>query len=126
MSDSRLNFTGQVAIITGSGRGLGREYALLLARLGASVVVNSTSASTTDPTVQDIIDADGKATSFVGSVTDRAVADGIVRAALNTYGRVDIIINNAGYGDPALFEDISETSLWDMFHVHVGGSWNVT
>ncbi|EMT73973.1 bifunctional hydroxyacyl-CoA dehydrogenase/enoyl-CoA hydratase fox2 [Fusarium odoratissimum] len=126
MSDSRLNFTGQVAIITGSGRGLGREYALLLARLGASIVVNSTSASTADPTVRDIIDAGGKATSFVGSVTDRAVADGIVQAALNTYGRVDIIINNADYGDPALFEDVSETSLWDMFHVHVGGSWNVT
>ncbi|KAF4456939.1 Peroxisomal multifunctional enzyme type 2 [Fusarium austroafricanum] len=126
MSDNRLQFNGRVAIVTGSGRGLGREYAILLARLGASVVVNSTSASTADPTVQDIIDMGGKAVSFIGSVADRAIADGLVQAAVDAFGRIDIVINNAGYGNPALFEDTSEKSLWDMFHVHVGGSWNVT
>ncbi|KAM0326624.1 hypothetical protein ACHAQA_006493 [Verticillium albo-atrum] len=126
MSGNTLDFTGQVAIVTGSGRGLGREYALLLARLGASVVVNSTSAGTADPTVQEINDAGGKAISYIGSVADRASADGLVQTAIESFGRIDIVINNAGYGNPTLFEDISEASLWDIFHVHVGGSWNVT
>lgn len=126
MSNAPLNFAGRVAIVTGSGRGLGREYALLLARLGAAVVVNSTSANTADPTVKDITDAGGKAIAFVGSVADRAVANGLVQAAINAFGRIDIVINNAGYASPALFEDTSEAALWDMFHVHVGGSWNTT
>jgi NAD(P)-dependent dehydrogenase (short-subunit alcohol dehydrogenase family) len=126
MSTPSPNFVGRVAIVTGSGRGLGREHALLLARLGAAVVVNSTSAKTADPTVKEITDAGGKAIAFVGSVADRSVADGLVRAAIDAFGRLDIVINNAGYGAPALFEDIPEKDLWDMIHVHVGGAWNTT
>jgi NAD(P)-dependent dehydrogenase (short-subunit alcohol dehydrogenase family) len=112
--------------VTGSGRGLGREYALLLARLGAAVVVNSTTEETSRDTLEEITKAGGKAIAHVGSVADRAVANAMVEAAVKTFGRIDIVINNAGNGDTSYFEDVSSSKLWDMLGVHVGGSWNVT
>ncbi|KAG5802127.1 hypothetical protein H9Q74_013923 [Fusarium xylarioides] len=85
MSSDRLRFDNRVAIVTGSGRGLGREHALLLGRLGAAVVVNSTTQTTADKTVQEIINAGGKAVSHVGSVVNRDVADALVDKAITTF-----------------------------------------
>lgn len=126
MSQTPLRFDNRVAIVTGSGRGLGREHALLLGRLGAAVVVNSTKLSTAEQTVKDIIDAGGKAVLHVGSVADRAVADALVKKAVDTFGRIDIIINNAGFSKPVAFESATNAFLSEMFDVHVAGSFNVT
>ncbi|KAM0199673.1 hypothetical protein ACHAQI_011974 [Fusarium lateritium] len=126
MSKSPLRFEGRVAIITGSGRGLGREYALLLSRLGASVVINSTSTSTAEATTKEIIDAGGKATAHVGSVADRDVANAMIKAAVDTFGRIDIIINNAGGANSGDFDQLPDSNLWEMLGIHVGGAWNIT
>ncbi|GIK05217.1 hypothetical protein Aspvir_009321 [Aspergillus viridinutans] len=96
MSSASLRFDGRVAIVTGSGRGLGREYALLLGRLGAAVVVNSTTPATAEATAKDIIDAGGKAIAHVGNVADRELANALVKTAVDKFGRIDIVINNAG------------------------------
>ncbi|KAM0544343.1 hypothetical protein ACHAPJ_011879 [Fusarium lateritium] len=126
MSETPLRFDGRVAIITGSGRGLGREYALLLSRLGAAVVINSTTASTAEATVKEINNAGGKAIAHIGSVSDRSVANARVKAAIENFGRIDIVINNAGGADAVDFDQTYDSQLWDMLGVHVGGSWNVT
>ncbi|KAF4993583.1 hypothetical protein FDECE_13357 [Fusarium decemcellulare] len=126
MPRTTLRFDDRVAIVTGSGRGLGRDYALLLARLGASVVVNSTTAKTADNTVAEITKDGGKAISHVGSVVDQAVAEALVKAAIDAFGRVDIVINNAGISLPSPFETASSSQLWDTVGVSLGGSWNVT
>lgn len=123
---STLRFDGRVAIVTGSGRGLGRDYALLLARLGASVMVNSTTPDTAQKTVDEITKEGGKAISHVGSVADQAVAEALVKATVNAFGRVDIVVNNAGISIPSAFESASSSQLWDTVGVSLGGAWNVT
>jgi NAD(P)-dependent dehydrogenase (short-subunit alcohol dehydrogenase family) len=62
----------------------------------------------------------------VGSITDQAVAGAMVKLAIKTYGRIDIIINNAGAGDPRSFEDTSEDQLWDQLRLHLGGTFNMS
>ena len=126
MSAKPVRFDNRVAIVTGSGRGLGREHALLLGRLGASVVVNSMTAATAQSTADDITRAGGKATVHIGSVADKAVADALVKKAIDTFGRVDIVINNAGYAEYLPFESLSHAQLTDMLNTHIGGAFNVT
>lgn len=126
MSESPLRFEGRVAIITGSGRGLGREYALFLSRLGASVVINSTTASTAEATTKEITNTGGKAIAHVGSVADRDVASAIMKATIDAFGRIDIIINNAGGANSGDFDQSPDSNLWDMLGIHLGGAWNIT
>lgn len=126
MSTKPVRFDNRVAIVTGSGRGLGREHALLLGSLGASVVVNSMTAGTAQKTADDIIEAGGKAVIHIGSVSDKSVADGLVKKTIDTFGRVDIIINNAGYGEYLPFEGFTHEQLTDMLNTHIGGAFNVT
>lgn len=125
-SSNSIRFDNRVAIVTGSGRGLGRQHALLLGALGASVVVNSTTSATAQATADDIIKAGGKATICVGSVSDESVAQALVKTAIDTFGRIDIIINNAGTFDPKPFEQTTVADLRDMLSVHVEGSYNLT
>ena len=88
---------GKVALITGSGRGIGRELALMLAKDGAHIVVNDLDADPANQTVADIIAMGGKAVVCVGSVTADDFADKFINTALDTFGGLDIIVNNAGY-----------------------------
>lgn len=88
---------GKVALITGSGRGIGRELALMLAKDGAHIVVNDLDADPAHQTVEDITAMGGKAVAFVGSVTEDDFADNFINTALDTFHGLDIIVNNAGY-----------------------------
>ena len=88
---------GKVALITGSGRGIGRELALMLAKDGAHIVVNDLDADPANQTVSDIMDLEGKAVACNGSVTDDDFAERFINTALESFGGIDIIVNNAGY-----------------------------
>ncbi|MBW1682833.1 MAG: SDR family NAD(P)-dependent oxidoreductase, partial [Deltaproteobacteria bacterium] len=87
----------RVAIITGSGRGIGQAAAKLFAREGAKVVVSDIDQEPADATVEEIKAAGGEAIAYVGDATAEGFADGIVKAAADTWGAIHIIVNNAGY-----------------------------
>ena len=100
-----VNFDGRVAIVTGAGQGIGRMYALELARRGARVVVNDlgvtrdgsgADTSAADKVVEEIVVAGGKAVANHDSVATMAGGASIVKTAMDTYGKLDILINNAG------------------------------
>ncbi|MBX3211086.1 MAG: SDR family NAD(P)-dependent oxidoreductase [Labilithrix sp.] len=130
MSD--LRFDGRVAIVTGAGNGLGRSHALLLASRGARVVVNDLgggatgagkSSSAADKVVEEIKAAGGEAVANYDSVED---GDKIVQTALDTWKRIDIVVNNAGILRDTSFKKLSDED-WDLiYRVHVRGSYKVT
>jgi NAD(P)-dependent dehydrogenase (short-subunit alcohol dehydrogenase family) len=87
---------GRVAVVTGSGRGLGRSYARALAAAGASVVVNDIDGDVAEETVRSIVDAGGAAVAEVGAVGRAEMAEALVARAVNEFGRLDVMITNAG------------------------------
>ena len=94
MTDTSLN--GKVAIVTGAGRNIGRAIALHLAQSGASVVINARSnKAEADGVVREIEAGGGKAVAALGDVADSATFAGIAAAALQQFGRIDILVNNA-------------------------------
>lgn len=127
-----LRFDGKVAVVTGAGSGLGKAYALELARRGASVVINDLGCSfhgegkeafVADVVVKEIIAAGGKAVANYDSVEN---GDNIINTAISTFGRVDIVINNAGILRDKSFTKMSEEE-WDaIFKVHNKGAFKVT
>ncbi len=123
---SEISFQGQVAIVTGSGAGLGRAYAIALAARGASVVVNDFASERADGVVAEIEAAGGRAVASYDSVADAAGARALVEAATQSFGGLQIVVNNAGTMRNALFEDQSVEDLDAMLAVHVGGCWNVS
>ncbi len=135
---SELRFDGQVAVITGAGRNLGREYALLLASRGAKVVVNDigvgisdtdgvADAPATNPAldvVAEITAAGGHAVLDTSSITDPQA--GMVQTAIDAFGRIDIVINNAGVVRQAPVPDLSDEFCRAMTDTHMLGTMNVT
>ena len=128
---NELRFDGRSVIVTGAGRGIGRCHALLLALRGARVVVADLggelngSGSSTDPAnqvVEEIRAAGGEAVACHASVADPSGAASIVEAALDSFGRLDVVVNNAGIADPDWFEDISLERFERMVAVHYLGS----
>ena len=129
------NLDNKVAIVTGAGGGLGRAHALLLAREGASVVVNDlggardgtgSGQSMADTVVEEIIAAGGKAVANYGSVTDDAAAQAMVKTAMDSFGRVDILINNAGILRDRSFKNMTDAE-WDaVIDVHLRGAYLAT
>src|ERR1044072_4190569 len=91
-----MSLAGRVAIVTGSGGGLGREHALYLARQGARLVVNDLSQDAADRVAAEIAANGGEAIAIAASVTDEAAVDAMVAETLHRWGRVDILVNNAG------------------------------
>ncbi len=116
----------KVAVITGAGTGLGRAYARLLAREGASIVVNDYAAEPADAVVREICAAGGKAVAAVADVGDISSGGTILKAALEAFGQVDILINNAGIlRDKSLLKMQEED--WDaVVRVHLKGTFCVT
>ena len=121
---SELRWDGRVAVITGAGRGIGREHALLLAARGAQVVVNDLGVETdgskpsstpTENVVAEITAAGGQATVDAHSVASREAAEAIVHTAVDTFGRIDVLIHNAG---------LVNVGLDELLDIHLrGGSW---
>ncbi|HSV36489.1 MAG TPA: SDR family NAD(P)-dependent oxidoreductase [Ramlibacter sp.] len=116
---------GKVALVSGSGRGIGREIALKLASEGARVVINDLDAEPAAQTVADIVAAGGTATACVGSVTDSAFAERFVATALDAYQGLDIIVNNAGYTWDNVVQKMSDEQ-WDaMLAVHLTAPFRI-
>ena len=129
-----MSVDGKIAIITGAGGGLGREHALLLAQNGAKIVVNDLGGSVdgsgqsdaADMVVEEIRAIGGEAVANKDSVSDKEGAKRIVETAVNEFGSVDIVINNAGILRDKSFKNMT-LEEWDMvINVHLNGSAYVT
>jgi NAD(P)-dependent dehydrogenase (short-subunit alcohol dehydrogenase family) len=116
----------QVAIVTGAARGLGRTYALDLARRGAHVVVNDLPSGGAATVVAEIESAGGRALASEHDIADPTAAAQIVADALSTFGRVDVLVNNAGMLRNGRFEELSVERIRDIFAVHLAGAFFVT
>jgi NAD(P)-dependent dehydrogenase (short-subunit alcohol dehydrogenase family) len=130
-----VRFDGRTAIVTGAGRGIGRAHALLLAERGARVVVNdlgsANSGDGSDPGPAERVAATIRAAGgdAVADASDIASAEGaarLVSRALDAYGGVDVLVNNAGIFTPGTFPALTLAELRHYFDVHVGGTFNVT
>ena len=129
-----LNFDGRVAIVTGAGGGIGRFHALELARRGARVIVNDlggavdgTGTSTVaEEVVAEISSAGGEAVANTDSVATPEGGADIVQTALDTWGRVDIVINNAGILRDGSFKNMTPDLVDPVIDVHLRGAFHVT
>jgi NAD(P)-dependent dehydrogenase (short-subunit alcohol dehydrogenase family) len=132
MSD--LRFDDRVAVVTGGGRGLGRSYALLLASQGAKVVVNDPGGSLTgdgadtapaEDVVREIVAAGGDAVASTESVATPAGGTAIIDTALDRYGRIDILIHNAGNVRRASLKNMTSEDFEAVVDVHLRGAFHV-
>jgi NAD(P)-dependent dehydrogenase (short-subunit alcohol dehydrogenase family) len=129
------NFDGRVAVVTGAGRGIGRAHAHLLAERGARVVVNDlggtmqgdgSDAGPAQSVVKEIVGAGGTAIPDTSDVSTVAGGQALIDAAVGEYGRIDIVVNNAGIIRWAGLPEADAGNLESHLAVHVGGSFNTT
>jgi multifunctional beta-oxidation protein len=117
----KLDLSGRVALVTGGGAGIGRAYCLAFAKHGASVVVND--LMNPDDVVAEVKKLGGKAVGVKASAED---GDAVVKAAIDAFGRIDIIVNNAGILRDKAFSNMDD-NLWDpVLNVHLRGTYKVT
>jgi NAD(P)-dependent dehydrogenase (short-subunit alcohol dehydrogenase family) len=117
---SAIRFDGQVAIVTGAGGGLGRQHALELARRGARVVVNDLSAA--DAVVEEIRAAGGEALANDASVSDAGAVEAMARQALDAWGRIDVLVANAGILRDRSFGKMAIEDFQAVLDVHLMGT----
>jgi NAD(P)-dependent dehydrogenase (short-subunit alcohol dehydrogenase family) len=131
---SELRFDDRVAVVTGAGRGLGRAYALLLASKGAKVVVNDSGGSLTGDgvdagpagkVVQEITAAGGEAVACTDSVATAAGGKAIIESTLDHYGRIDVLIHNAGNVRPGSLKVMTYEDFDAVVDVHLHGAFHV-
>jgi 3-oxoacyl-[acyl-carrier protein] reductase len=122
---SALPLADRVALVSGSGRGIGREIALKLASAGASVVVNDLDKDVAEQTAADITASGGRATVCAGSVTDADFADRFVDTAVSEFGGLHIIINNAGYTWDNVVQKMSDQQWDDILDVHLKAPFRI-
>ena len=127
-----IDFTGQVAIVTGAGRGLGRLFAMEIARRGGSVVVNDlggtmhgegSDSRVADQVVAEIKRAGGVAAASYESVASPEGGEAIVRTAVDRFGRLDAVVSNAGIFNSVPFEELSQADWRQMLSVHLDGGF---
>ena len=109
----------KVALVSGSGRGIGREVAHKLASEGASVVVNDLDADLANQVVEEIVAQGSRAVACVGSVTDKDFGERFVATAIDTFGGLDIIVNNAGYTWDNVIQKVDDEQWYAMIDTHM-------
>jgi NAD(P)-dependent dehydrogenase (short-subunit alcohol dehydrogenase family) len=117
-----MTLQGRVAIVTGAGGGLGRQHALYLARQGARVAINDLGQEAADAVAAEITAAGGQAIAVAGSVTDEAAVQVMVEAVMAAWGRIDILINNAGILRDKSFAKMSLSDFRLVMDVHLMGA----
>jgi 3-oxoacyl-[acyl-carrier protein] reductase len=122
MSDK---LSGKVALVSGSGRGIGREVAHKLASEGASVVVNDLDADRANQVVNEMLARGSKAIACVGSVTDEDFGEHFVKTAVDTFGGLDIIVNNAGYTWDNVIQKTNDDQWYAMIDVHMTAPYRI-
>lgn len=124
MSEYRL-LVGKSAIVTGSGRGIGKSIAKLFAEHGASLVINDIDADVAEATAKEIKDAGGKAVVCAGSVTDAEFPDRLVKTAAEAFGGIDVVVNNAGYTWDAVIQNMTDEQWYAMIDVHLTAPFRI-
>lgn len=119
------NLEGKVAIVSGSGRGIGRAIAMKLASEGAKVVVNDLDAAPAEQTVADIKAVGGQAIACVGSVTADGFAERFVKTAIDGFGGLDIIVNNAGYTWDNVVQKMTDEQWHSILDVHLTAPFKI-
>jgi NAD(P)-dependent dehydrogenase (short-subunit alcohol dehydrogenase family) len=126
---------GRVAIVTGAGRGIGRSVALLLAKQGAAVVVNDlgvaldgsgNDATPAQQVVKEITAAGGQAAASGADISDHAAAEGLIRQAIDDFGRLDVVVNVAGILRDRMIFNMAEQEWDDVIRVHLKGTFNTS
>ncbi|MFF1252782.1 SDR family NAD(P)-dependent oxidoreductase [Pseudarthrobacter sp. NPDC058329] len=120
---SATDLTGKVAIVTGSGRGLGRAYALALAAANAAVVVNDVDSDAADEVVRRIIATGGRSIAVVAPVGSTESAEALIRAAQEAFGRVDIMVANAGVLRDKVLWKMSDADFDAVINTHLRGAF---
>jgi NAD(P)-dependent dehydrogenase (short-subunit alcohol dehydrogenase family) len=118
-------FRGKTALVTGGGRGIGREIALGFARLGANVVIASRNAENLEPTAEDIRGLGVECLSVAMSVRDVAAVDDLVARSIERFGSIDCLVNNAGGQFPARPSQISDNGWRAVVDLNLNGTWNM-
>lgn len=116
---------GKTAIVTGAGRGIGRSIALKLASEGAAVVVNDLDEGPAGETVKEIVNAGGRAVACAGSVTESGFADRFVATAVDHFGGIDIIINNAGYTWDSVIQKMTDEQWHAIVDLHLKAPFDI-
>lgn len=117
--------TEKVAIITGSGRGIGRAAALQFAREGAKVVINDIDTEPAEKTVSEIKKQGGSAVSFVGDVTSPNFAGDIIRTAIDHWGALHILVNNAGFTWDSVVHKMTDDQWQTMLDIHITAPFRI-
>ncbi|MND78990.1 3-oxoacyl-[acyl-carrier-protein] reductase FabG [compost metagenome] len=116
---------GKVALVTGSGRGIGREVALQLAAYGAKLVINDLDAEPAEEVVATIRNAGGEAVACVGSVTAPDFAERLVKTAVDNFGAIDIIVNNAGFTWDNVIQKMSDEQWYAIMDCHLTAPFRI-
>lgn len=118
-------FEGRSVLVTGGGRGMGKSIALRFAELGASVVVTGRHIETLEETVDQVTGEGGRALAQVADIRLTEQVDALVAAALDRFGRIDFLVNNAGGQFPARPSEISDRGWRSVIDLNLNGTWNM-
>ena len=125
-NETPIRLDGEVAIVTGAGSGLGRSYALALGARGASVVCNDIVADAAEATAKQIAEQGGSAVPETSSVATPEGGAAVVQTAVDAFGSVEVVVNNAGQLRNAAFEDLSIEHIQQVLDTHLAGAFYVT
>jgi 3-oxoacyl-[acyl-carrier protein] reductase len=124
-SNTKRTLEGKVALVTGSGRGIGRAIALKFASEGARLVVNDLDSGPAEDVVAEIVATGGQAVACVGSVAAPDFAERFVATATTTYAALDIIVNNAGYTWDSVIQKMTDEQWYAMIDVHLTAPFRI-